>query len=175
MDPDVKSTVPELLISTRDSSRRSAPAATSGVSVCAATGTRSPSRWLSSATAPLRSSRMAVVLSAARVIAPPSPAAVRCTVPRVSTDVLDSTTPACATLPPVRVTSPMAAWIRPVFWTRPGVPAGVTSLPLVVDTRLPDVPCPRLITKLSPAASSACPPGVSIVPALAVSLPSSST
>ncbi|MNK73134.1 hypothetical protein D3C87_926260 [compost metagenome] len=77
MDPDVKSTVPELLISTRDSSRRSAPAAASGASVCGVTGTRRPSRWLSSARAPLRSRRIAVVLPAARVILPSAPAAFR--------------------------------------------------------------------------------------------------
>ncbi len=175
IDPVAKSTVPELLISTRDNSRRSAPAATTVASVAGVTGTRRPSRWLSSASAPLRSSRMAVVPDSARVILPASPTAFRWTVPRVSTDVLDSTTPLCTTSPPVIVTSPTAAWIRPVLATRPGVPVGVTSLPLVVDSRLPDVPWPRLMTKLSPAASAACPDGVLIVPALFTSLPSSST
>ncbi|MNT41756.1 hypothetical protein D3C72_1781300 [compost metagenome] len=116
-----------------------------------------------------------MVLFSATVIRPPAPVAVRCTVPRVSTDVLDSTTPPCTTSPPVSVTSPVAAWINPVFTTRPGVPAGVTSLPFVVDTRLPDVPWPRLMTKLSPAASTAWPAGVSIEPALDACLPSNST
>ena len=176
MEPDAKSTVPALEISTRDSSRRSAPAATIGeLAAVVAAGARKPSRWLSSASAPLRSNRMAVVPPSAKVILPPSPKAFRCTVPRVSTDVLDSTTPPCTTSPPVSVTSPIAACIKPVFTTRPGVPPGVTSLPLVVDARLPDVPWPRLITKLSPAAISVWPDGVLMAPAFAPSLPSSST
>ena len=175
MEPDAKSTVPELLISTRDSSRRSLPPGAQAESDAAMTGARRPSRWLSSASAPLRSSRMAVVPASARVILPPSPVAFRCTVPRVSTEVLDSATPPCTTSPPVNVTSPSDAWIKPVFTTRPGVPATLTSLPLVVELRLPDVPWPRLITKLSPAASTAWPEGVSMAPALAVSLPNNST
>lgn len=133
MESAAKSTVPPLRISTRDRSRRSLPAAAMGASVCAPRGTRRPSRWLSSARSPPRSSRIAVALPAASVIRPSAPAAAKCRVPRAFTEVLDNSTPRCATSALVNVTSPRAAWIRPVFSTRPVAPAGVTSLPRVVD------------------------------------------
>ncbi|MCY1250252.1 hypothetical protein D9M72_638700 [compost metagenome] len=75
--------------------------------------------------------------------------------------------------------SPVSAWISPELETLPAVlsllRAGVTSLPRVLDCWLLSVPRPLRITKLSPAASVVCPPGVTMVPRLCASRPASST
>ncbi|KAG1475805.1 hypothetical protein G6F53_014326 [Rhizopus delemar] len=70
--------------------------------------------------------------------------------------------------------SPCGDRIRPRWVTTP-LPVGTISLPRVVDAALPSVPWPRLITKLSPAASAACPLAVTMEPALSTSRPSNST
>ncbi|CAB3959961.1 hypothetical protein LMG7053_06081 [Achromobacter ruhlandii] len=95
-------------------------------------------------------------------------------VPRASTEVVDTSTPACSTRCAVRVTSPCGAWISPVLRTRPA-PAACASLPRVVEAMLLSDPWPRRMMKLSPAANSAWPCGVLISPALRTSLPASST
>ncbi|MNY22560.1 hypothetical protein D3C86_1561810 [compost metagenome] len=177
MEPFLKSTPPALLISTSDWSRRYlSPART--LPVPFSTGASRLSRWLSSAVA-LSSSQMAVIAPSAKVTLAFSPPAFKCTAPRLFTDVLASNTPACVTSLPVSVTSPVAAVIRPELLTAPAVlpPANraVISWPRVVDCWFPSEPCPRLITKLSPAARAVWPFGVAMVPALWTSLPTSST
>ncbi|MNU52124.1 hypothetical protein D3C71_411280 [compost metagenome] len=178
-EPAWNSTVPPLATSTRDRSRRSLPASTMLPVPSWTAGAMSPARWLSSAVAPPVSSTMAVVLPSPNRTWPVAPVAFRCTVPRVLTEVLERTTPPCTTSRPASVTSPVVAWISPVLRT---VPAGLfvssvtaTSLPRVVEPRLPSVPTPLRMVKWSPAASSVCPPGVAISPALCTSAPSSST
>lgn len=73
----------------------------------------------------------------------------RCTVPRLSTEVVARATPFCCTWCPVRVISPVAAWIRPLLLTLPAwLPALrvlATSLPRVVEVVLPAVPAPLRI------------------------------
>lgn len=139
------------------------------------------SRWLSSAVALFVSSRMAVVLPSATVTVPVSSLARvdRWMVPRLATVVVAISTPACVTVWPVKVMSPAGAVIRPVLTTVPAVLSALreadTSLPAVVERRLPSVPTPLRMVKLSPAASTVWPEGVWICPALRTSLPSSST
>ncbi|MNT42792.1 hypothetical protein D3C72_1792280 [compost metagenome] len=177
MEPFLKSTPPALLISTSDWSRRYLSPERM-LPVPFTTGATRLSRWLSRAVA-LSSSQIAVVAPSAKVTLAFSPAAFRCTEPRLFTDVLASATPACVTSRPASVTSPMAAVIRPVLLTAPAVlpttNCVVNSLPRVVDCWLPSDPWPRLITKLSPAASAVCPDGVEMAPALCTSLPTSRT
>ena len=90
----------------------------------------------------------------------------RCTVPRVVTVVLDTATPSWRTSWPVSVTSPVGAWINPVFATSPASLSALrradTSLPRVVDMLLASDASPLRMMKLSPAASSVWPPGVVI-------------
>src|SRR5260363_314384 len=75
--------------------------------------------------------------------------------------------------------SPCWAKISPLLPTPPlPLPArmiGTTSLPRVVETWLAVVPSPNRRMKSSPAASSACPFGVAIDPALSTALPSNAT
>ncbi|MCY1241654.1 hypothetical protein D9M72_545680 [compost metagenome] len=175
----------------RDWSRRSdsrerlskRPGGTSARAVsCAADSLRSASRWLSSALA-LPSSSMSTAVTA------PWPTATlprvsaaefnRCTVPRADTVDVASATPSCRTSRPASVMSPSRATIRPVLLTLPDVLSatncGAISLPRVVEKALASVPTPLRITKLSPAASCTWPLRAAISPALATSLPSSST
>ncbi|MCY1517805.1 hypothetical protein D9M68_525040 [compost metagenome] len=139
------------------------------------------SRCTSSAVAPSFSSTIALVLCGASVTraSPASPTARRCSVPRVLTELLDSSTPCCSTVLPTRVTSPVGAAIRPVLRTRPAaLPArrsGSTSLPRVLESLLPSVPMPLRITKASPAASTVWPLAVVMLPWLCASRPASST
>lgn len=175
MEPSRKSTLPAESISTRDRSRRSSsPRLTAALEPF--NGLSKASRWLSRAALPLLSTRMALEAPSARVI---RSLAFRCRVPRLSTELLESNTPACSTSRPLRLISPVAACTRPLLRTRPALLSaakpGSTSLPRVVEVRLPSVPWPRRMTKLSPADRTVCPFGVTMLPALSTSLPSSRT
>ncbi|MNP43395.1 hypothetical protein D3C76_1372120 [compost metagenome] len=100
-------------------------------------------RWLSRALPPAASSSTAVALPSPRVTLPllSLKALSRCTVPRVSTELVATATPFCCTLCPVRVMSPVLAWIRPLLITVPALLPGLrnvaTSLPRVVERGLP--------------------------------------
>ena len=150
-----KSTVPPLSTCTSDRSRRYGSVCPSVWPVARLAGIRA-SRCPSSAVAPSRSTRMAVVEPERSVTAPSAPTPFRWMVPRASTEVVEASTPACSTWRAASVMSPSGDRIRPLLRTVP-TPEAVTSLPRVVEATLPSVPWPRLITKLSPAASAAWP------------------
>ena len=61
----------------------------------------------------------------------------KCTVPRWLTEVVETITPFCATCRPTSETSPVVAMIRPLLVTDPAPAATVTSVPSVVEVRLP--------------------------------------
>ncbi|MCY1506076.1 hypothetical protein D9M68_403130 [compost metagenome] len=190
-DSPSKRMSPPETISMRDWSRRSdsrerlsksAGGTSARAASCAADSLISASRWLSSALAlPSSSISTAVTAPLPTATLPRVSAAEfsRCTVPRTATVEVASATPSWRTSRPASVMSPSRATMRPVLRTVPAVLSaancGAISLPRVVEKALASVPMPLRITKLSPAASCAWPLRAAISPALATSLPSSST